>query len=98
MADDDQQVTRTAGGGTSKTRLGEPRETTEQLKLIGAAIAGLMLLLFFFQNMDEVDIQFLWMEWHTRMIWALIVSAALGGVGVFLGTWFARRRKTSGER
>ncbi len=86
MADDDRQVTRTAGGGM-------PRETTEQLKLIGAAIAGLALLLFFFQNMDRVDIQFLWMEWHTRMIWALIVSAALGGVGVFLGTWFARRRK-----
>ena len=89
MADEDRQVTRPAGG--------DQRATTEQLKLIGSAIAGLALLLFFFQNMQQVDINFLWMEWHTRMIWSLIASAALGGVGVFFGMWFWRRRERTAK-
>jgi uncharacterized integral membrane protein len=84
MADDDRKPAQ-AGG--------DDREPMEQAKLIGAAVAGLALLLFFFQNMQQVDINFLWMEWHTRMIWSLIASAALGGVAVFLGMWFSRRGK-----
>jgi uncharacterized integral membrane protein len=83
-----------AGGGQHAQA---PRDTTEQAKLIGAAIAGLLLLLFFFQNMQQVDINFLWMEWHTRMIWSLIGSAVLGGGGVFFGMWFMGRRKTKSE-
>jgi uncharacterized integral membrane protein len=71
----------------------EPRDLSDQLKLAGSLIAGLALVLFFFQNLQQVDINFLWMEWHTRMIWSLIGSAALGGVGVFLGMWFRRRER-----
>ena len=78
----------------STERPGEPQDLGDQLKLIGAIIASAALALFFLQNLQEAEINFLWFEWNTRMIWALIVSAALGGVGVFLGTWFARRRKT----
>jgi uncharacterized integral membrane protein len=76
----------------------EPRDLAEQLKLAGSLIAGLALILFFFQNLQEVDLNFLWMEWHTRLIWALIASALLGGAAVFFGMWFMRRRKTKGER
>ena len=78
----------------STARQAEPQDLGDQLKLIGAIVASVALALFFLQNLQEVEINFLWFEWNTRMIWALIVSAALGGVGVFLGTWFARRRKT----
>ena len=84
MADDDKQP-KEASAFSSRT-------TTEQAKLIGAALAGLALLLFFLQNMQDVAINFLWMDWHMDMAWALVLSAALGGGCVFLGMWFMGRR------
>lgn len=65
----------------------------DRLKLAGAAIAGAALVLFFLQNLQEVKINFLWMDWNTQMIWALLVSALLGAVAVFLGMWVWRRRE-----
>ena len=88
MAEDDKQLQK-AGDFSSRT-------TTEQAKLIGAALAGLALLLFFLQNMQEVSINFLWMDWHMDMAWALVLSALLGGGCVFFGMWFMGRRKTKG--
>ena len=88
MADDDKQPPEATGFSS--------RTTTEQAKLIGAALAGLALLLFFLQNMQDVAINFLWMDWHMDMAWALVLSAALGGGAVFFGMWFMGRRKTKG--
>lgn len=90
MADDDRRVQTTSGDSK--------RMTTEQLKLIGAAAVGLILLVFFLSNMQEVSIKFLWMDWEIDMIWALLLSALLGGLAVFLGMWFIGRRRTKGER
>jgi uncharacterized integral membrane protein len=76
---------------------GTPREparsTTEQLKLIGAVVAGIILIVFFLQNLQQVTINFLWFDIETDMIWALISSAILGGLSVFLLMWFGRRRE-----
>lgn len=69
------------------------RDTGEQLKLIGVIAAVGALLIFFFQNLHDVEINFLWFEWRTDMIWALISSAILGGLSVFFAMWFRRRRK-----
>jgi uncharacterized integral membrane protein len=77
---------------TTPAEPAEERNVLDQAKLIGALIAGLALILFFLQNLQEVKINFLWMDWNTQMIWALIVSALLGAIGVFLAMWFARRR------
>ena len=77
----------------STARQAEPQDLGDQLKLIGAIIASAALALFFLQNLQEVEINFLWFEWNTRMIWALIMSAVLGGVGVFLAMWFGTRRQ-----
>ena len=70
----------------------EERDFLDQAKLIGALIAGLALIIFFFQNLQEVKINFLWMDWNTQMIWALIVSALLGAIGVFLALTIRGRR------
>lgn len=70
----------------------EERDFLDQVKLIGALIAGLALIIFFFQNLQEVKINFLWMDWNTQMIWALIASAALGAIGVFLALTIRGRR------
>lgn len=70
----------------------EERGVLDQAKLIGALIAGLALIIFFFQNLQEVEINFLWMDWNTQMIWALIASSALGAGGVFLALTIRGRR------
>jgi uncharacterized integral membrane protein len=69
-----------------------PRPLGDQLKLIGAGTAGLALILFFLQNLQEAEINFLWMDIRTPMIWALVLSAALGAISTFLVSWMLRRR------
>lgn len=69
-----------------------PRPLGEQLKLIGAAVAGLALVIFFFQNLEDVKIRFLFWDWQTDMVWALIFSALMGSVATFLVSWMLRRR------
>ena len=71
----------------------EQRDTIEQLKIAGVIAAVAALVLFFLQNLQEAEINFLWFEWNTQMIWALIVSAALGAAAVFLAMWFYGRRR-----
>ena len=71
----------------------EQRDTIEQLKIAGVIAAVAALVLFLLQNLQEAEINFLWFEWNTQMIWALIVSAALGGVGVFLAQTIVGRRR-----
>ena len=70
----------------------EEPDLGDRLKLAGAVIAGAALVLFFLQNLQEVKINFLWMDWNTQMIWALIVSALLGAIGVFLALTMRGRR------
>jgi uncharacterized integral membrane protein len=81
---------------------GEPegqRDVLDQLKMAGVLIAGIALILFFFQNLQHVQIHFLWFDWNTQMIWALIASAALGAAGVFLAlTIRGRRGRKAKER
>jgi uncharacterized integral membrane protein len=68
--------------------------TGEWLRLAVAALTLGALLLFFLQNLHDARISFLWFDWTTRTIWALIASGALGAVGGALATTlFMRRRK-----
>ena len=77
---------------TAPTQPPEERDLMDQLKLAGAILASIALALFFLQNLQEAEIHFLGFDWNTRMIWALIASAILGGIGVFLATWFGQRQ------
>jgi uncharacterized integral membrane protein len=77
----------------------EPRPLGDQLKLAGAGAVALALVIFFFQNLEDVKIRFLFWDWQTDMVWALIFSALMGSVSTFLVSWMLRRRdRTPRER
>lgn len=76
----------------SQTPPREPQDLSDQLRLGGFVTAAIALALFFLQNLQKVPIHFLFFTLETQMIWALILSAMLGAVGVFLAVWFNHRR------
>jgi uncharacterized integral membrane protein len=72
----------------------EPERTLgDQLRFGGIVVAAVALLLFFFQNLQEVEINFLWFDWNTQMVWALLVSAVVGALAVWLGMQILARRQ-----
>jgi uncharacterized integral membrane protein len=69
------------------------RNIGDWIKLIVGVIGGAALIIFFLQNRQEVNVNFLWMEWTTGLIWALLASAILGALSaVAFATIRARRR------
>lgn len=76
----------------------EPQDLSDQLRLGGFVLAAVALLLFFFQNTQDATIHFLWFDWDIQMIWALVLSAALGAIGMFLVMWVANRREARKAR
>lgn len=71
----------------------EPRPLGDQLKLIGAGALALALVIFFFQNLEDVKIRFLFWDWQTDMVWALIFSALMGALSVLLVSTLRRWRR-----
>lgn len=66
---------------------------------LGAGIAALaLLLLFMAQNLQRVDIHFLWFDWHTRLLWALLIAGAFGGASTIIAGALARRRERPAEK
>ena len=70
----------------------EERDFFDQLKIAGVMVAVGVLLLFFLSNFQHVEIKFLWITWHPRMIWALIASSLLGAIGAALAFTIRGRR------
>jgi uncharacterized integral membrane protein len=69
----------------------ESRSLFGQIRLwLGLIGAGLPVL-FLVQNLDEVDVDFLWFEWQVPMIAALIAAAVLGALTSMLLGFFRRR-------
>jgi uncharacterized integral membrane protein len=59
---------------------------------LGAGIAGVVLLvLFFLQNLQDVELNLLWFTWNTSMIWALLLAAVLGAGAMFFFMTVRRR-------
>jgi uncharacterized integral membrane protein len=58
----------------------EPRSAGDWIKLGVGVLCGLALIIFFLQNRQEVAVNFLWMEWSTGLIWALLASAIIGAL------------------
>jgi uncharacterized integral membrane protein len=70
------------------------RTLTDNLRLGGAGLLILALLLFFAQNFEDANINFLWFEWETPLVMALVLSAVLGG----LAGWLLATLRGRGER
>jgi uncharacterized integral membrane protein len=65
-----------------------------QIRVGTGIVAIAALLLFFAQNLQEVQMHFLWFDWSTRLIFALFVSAAVGGVA----SWLVGALRRRGQR
>lgn len=62
--------------------------------LIAGLIALAALALFLVQNLQEVQVHFLWFDWSTRMFWALLASGVSGALtAVLVGALNRRRRR-----
>jgi uncharacterized integral membrane protein len=70
----------------------------DRVKLAGAFAAGAALVLFLLQNLQEVDVNFLWMEWHIQMVAALVAAAILGALTTMLIGFFRRRSHDAAMR
>ncbi|HXK33546.1 MAG TPA: LapA family protein [Dehalococcoidia bacterium] len=72
------------------------RPTPAQLVRRGVgALAAAALVLFVLQNLQSVNVNFLWFEWETRMLWALIFAAVAGALATLAFGW---QRGRSRER
>ncbi len=84
--------------GPSTTPTPQPAEMSfsEKARLYGGVAILAVLVLFFLQNLQEAEVRFLWFEWTTRVIWALVVSAVFGALAtlsvVTIRSRTARRR------
>jgi uncharacterized integral membrane protein len=59
-------------------------------QVIRGGLGGLAvgaLTLFVLQNLQSVNVNFLWFEWQTRMLWALIVAAVAGALVTLAFGW-----------
>ncbi len=65
-----------------------------RVRLIVGLVALAALVLFLLQNLQDVEVHFLWFDWSTRLLWALLVSAIVGALAaVVLGTLVRRRER-----
>jgi uncharacterized integral membrane protein len=72
----------------------EPRSIADWVKLGIGVVGGIALIVFFLQNRQEVNVNFLWLEWNTGLIWALLASAIIGALSaVAFSTIRARGRR-----
>ncbi len=55
---------------------------TDKLRLYGGIAVIIILVTFCLQNLHEAELRFLWFEWETRVIWALLLSAVLGAISM----------------
>lgn len=63
--------------------------------ILGALVVG-ALVVFMLQNLQETEIHFLWFDWTTRLLYALLASAVFGSLATWLFSairgWSQRRR------
>ena len=65
-----------------------------KLRIAVGVLALATLVLFLLQNLQEIDVHFLWFDWSTRMLWALLASAAFGGIAaIIFGTFVGRSKR-----
>jgi uncharacterized integral membrane protein len=68
------------------------RSTGDQAKLAGAGVAVGALILFLLQNLQDVEINFLWFTSEMPMIFALAISAGIGAIAAVAFSMLRSRR------
>lgn len=82
----------------------QPEPATERLgllariRLVVGVVATLAVMLFLLQNLQQVDVRFLWFDWSIRMTWALMASTAFGVLATVIFVLAAARRPKKRSR
>ena len=74
------------------------RGLLSQIRLGAGIGAALLLLLFMAQNLQRVEIHFLWFDWNTRLLFALVLAAAFGGISSVVAVTLTRRARRRARR
>jgi uncharacterized integral membrane protein len=70
----------------------DKQRSRDRMKVIVGLVSLGILILFLLQNLQEVDIHFLWFDWSTRMVWALLASSVVGALATVAFSTIRRRR------
>lgn len=62
-------------------------------KAIALIVVGVLLLIFFLQNLDDANVDFLFWDWDVAIAMAIGVAAVLGFVLGWGVAWIRRRPK-----
>jgi uncharacterized integral membrane protein len=62
-------------------------------KATALIVAGILLLIFFLQNLDAANIDFLFWDWDVAIALAIGIAAVLGFVLGWGSAWIRRRAK-----
>lgn len=84
-------MTRGRDGSQLPAEVDDEAGLGDQIRMVVGVVALAALLLFFVQNLQEVQMHFLWFDWNTRLLFALFASAAVGGVATWLFSALRRR-------
>ena len=71
---------------------GEGLGLLARVRLGVGVVATAAVARFLLQNLQEVDVRFLWFDWSIRMTWALMASTAFGVVATAIFVLAAMRR------
>ena len=63
-----------------------------KIRLALLALAAGALVLFIFQNTDDAQVDFLWMNGSIPLFLLLLITVALTLIVAMMVTWFLRRR------
>jgi uncharacterized integral membrane protein len=73
----------------------EYRRETSGIKSVALGTAALLLVIFFLQNLDAANIDFLFWDWDVGIALAIGIAAALGFVLGWGISWRRRRARRS---
>ena len=85
-------MTRARTQSAEVTSAVDKQRSRDRMKVIVGLVALGVLILFLLQNLQEVNIHFLWFDWSTRMIWALLASSIVGALAMVAFSTIRRRR------
>ncbi len=71
----------------------EYRRESAGLKAVGVSTAGLLLVIFILQNLDDANIDFLFWDWDVAVALPIGIAAVLGFVIGWSVNWLRRRAK-----
>ncbi len=80
-----------------RTTTGRDTSGAGGTRISARAVAGLtalaLLIIFLLQNLQQVRVNFLWFHQDIRLIYALLLAAAFGGVATIALGYLQRRRE-----